>query len=134
MSKISVEWCKKFGRNVTEEEVKIYNKKCGRYSKLEDFEPYKKEKIDKIISYLVEKYDPEFILLAKSQVDGFVIDEKTTQEDIELKEKLIGRTKISDWDLVVPGQKESKMLESLIVIDVYPEHFNNVKFIEIYRK
>lgn len=135
MGKISLEWCRKFRRtNVTKEDVKLYNKKLCKYNNLEDYESYKKEKIEKIVSYLVQKYDPEYILMAKSQVDGYVIDERSTQQDIELKEKLIGRTKVSDFDLVVPGKKEVKRLSSLIVIDVYPEHFNNVKTITIYEK
>lgn len=98
---------------------------------------YKQKKIEMIIKYVVDRFDPQEIRLVMSQLNWCPIDEKTSQEDFDLKKEAYGSAKMSDWDLIVDSISWHQVIECIspfIKVDMFKYHHAGVKKLLLYKK
>lgn len=106
------------------------------YQSIEQMPNYKRGKLAYCIQYIIERYDPPYIDLVKSQLDGYPIDERTTPREFELL-KRIGKNKFSDWDFIVPTITRFQVIETiapLIKLDLFQYHHGGVRKLRVYAK
>lgn len=107
------------------------------YKSLSEMPEHTQSKIRYALDYIIEKYDPPYIDLVRSYVDGYPIDETTSIEDFNLIKKVKPTAKFSDFDFIVPTIESFQKIEQiapLIKIDLFKVHHNNVRTLRLYTK
>lgn len=105
------------------------------YNSVEEMPKYVQDKINFCVEYITAKYDPEYIDLVMSYVNGYPIDERTSVDDFNLKKEILNKAKLSDFDFIVPSIDAFQKIEiiaPLIKIDMFKLHHGGVKKIRVY--
>ncbi len=120
-----------------EKELKYLKPLKVDYASVKSMPKYKQDKIRQAIKWIKKEYNPPFIDLVMSQLDGYPIDEKTSQALFNRKIKIFGSAKFSDWDFIVPGVEgwqRTVSLSPFLKIDLFSNHHNDVKTLRVYSK
>lgn len=104
------------------------------YFSLDEMPNYVQNKIDYCVTWIVDNFNPPYIDLVMSYVNGYPIDENTSIEDFTLLKK-IKKSKLSDFDFIVPNIPNIQVIEQispLIKIDMFKYHHKGVRKIRVY--
>lgn len=107
------------------------------YTDVLEMPKYKRDKLNTCIDWVKREYNPKNIWLVRSQLEGYPVDEKTTQEMFDLKKKVFGKAKFSDWDFIVNEIATFSRVEQiapLIKIDLFQFHHGGVRKLNVYKK
>lgn len=88
---------------------------------------YIKDRIQSCVAEILEKYpDTKEIYLIGSYTNGTYIDENTTEEFKSLKEIILGKVKLSDFDFeIVPNKYDSFISKDEYQIHLWKDRQNN---------
>lgn len=118
------------------EDIKAVRHLKVDYDSASEMPSYVQDKIQLCIEFIVQEFDPPYIGMVMSYVDGYPIDEKTSMEDFNLLKK-VKKAKLSDFDFIVPTLPKMQIIQQispLIKVDMFKYHHNDVKMIRVYEK